>query len=197
MDTSGFIITCLLKTYSEEGEIMREVLFNTVHGSRLYGLAHAQSDVDYFTVVSKKGGTTAHTKKRYAKQSIVEGVDSTVVDLGTFMVGCEKGVPQFLEAMFSEQSICDDKIESLRRSYRCGTGVLETYFRTMKSFALAEGYKSKRHALRLALNARDITLSGRFNPRLNDSQIEDISRGAHMHQHDVYRLAVDIVWHGL
>lgn len=173
---------------------MREVLFKTVHGSHLYGLAHADSDDDFFTVVSKKDGTTGHTKKRFAKQSIVDGVDSTVVDLGTFMIGCEKGVPQFLEAMFSEQSVCDDRIESLRRSYRCGTGVLETYFRTMKSFALAEGYKSKRHALRLALNARDIGRYGRFNPTLSREDVVWISDMANKGNEDVYGLALCTAW---
>ncbi len=169
---------------------MRTQLFKTLHGSHLYGLATPESDTDYFTVVTKE----KQSRKRYAKQSIVDGIDSNVVDLGTFLVGCEKGVPQYLEAMFSEQAIGDDLIADLRRNFRVSTGVLETYYRTIKSFALAEGYKTKRHALRLAFNARDIGRYGRFNPTLDAETAAYISDMATKSHEDVLGLAYCWAW---
>lgn len=175
---------------------MREVLFKTQHGSRLYGLAHAGSDDDYFTVVTKAGNTSNHTRKKYAKQSIVNGVDSNVVDLGTFMVGCYMGVPQYLEAMFSDMTIGEDRIADLRRSFRASNDSYERYYRTIKSFALSEddGIKKRRHALRLALNLRDIGRYGRFNPTLSLEDKEYITAMAHKSHDDVYGLALCIAW---
>ena len=154
-----------------------DVLFKTRHGSHLYGLAHAESDEDWFTVVAKKDGTTAHTRKKFARHSIVDGVDGVVVDFGTWLVGCEKGVPQYLEAMYSRMPEVD-RIADFRASFRVGTGVYATYFRTMKSFAMQDTFKHKRHSLRLALNLMSIRQYGYFNPTLTDAQKNLIFAGA-------------------
>lgn len=170
-----------------------EVLFKTQHGSKLYGLANADSDDDWFTVVSKKGVTNAHTRKRYAKQSIVDGVDSTVVDFSTWMAGCLKGVPQYLEAMFATNPQYD-AIEDFRNSFRVTSMTWDTYYRTIKSFALQEGYKPKRHALRLGLNLQDIGRYGRFNPTLSEQDAAYISDMANKSHEDVYGLALALAY---
>lgn len=178
---------------------MREVLFKTVHGSRLYGLAHAGSDEDFYTVVTKKPTDDRYGRQeraRYAKHKIVGDEDSTVVDFGTFVEQCKSGVPQALEAMFSTMTIGDDRIAEFRNGFTCGTQVYERYFRTIKSFALAEdeGIKKRRHALRLALNLRDIGRYGRFNPTLSSEDVAWITDMAHKSHNDVYGLALCTAW---
>jgi predicted nucleotidyltransferase len=177
---------------------MREVLFKTVHGSRLYGLAHAGSDEDFYTVVTKKPVDTYYnrqSKARYAKQKITGDEDSMVVDFGTWVEMCKSGVPQALEAMFSDM-VVEDRIKEFRESFRCGTQVYERYFRTIKSFALAEddGIKKRRHALRLSLNLRDIGRYGRFNPTLSPEDAAWITDMAGKSHSDVYGLALCTAW---
>lgn len=177
----------------------REVLFKTVHGSRLYGLAHAGSDEDFYTVVTKKPADTRfgrQVKARYAKQKINGDEDSMVVDFGTWVEMCKSGVPQALEAMFSDMTIEDDKIADFRRSFRCGTQVYERYFRTIKSFSLSEDdtTKRRRHALRLALNLNEMARAGRFHPTLSPEDARYITDMAHKSHNDVYGLALCIAW---
>lgn len=169
-----------------------EVLFRTVHGSRLYGLHHAGSDYDYYTVVSKV--KTARAK--YAKQSIVDGVDSVVVDFGTWIGQCQLGVPQALEAMFSDQIIID-KIGPFRHNFYVGTQCWDRYLRTIKSFALDEenSFKKKRHALRLACNFQDLRRWGRFNPQLVMDDVDAINDSAKNDPQQVYDLALGIAWY--
>lgn len=177
----------------------RQVLFKTIHGSRLYGLAHAGSDEDFYTVVTKKPVDTRYnrqTRARYAKQKITGGEDSMVIDFGTWIEQCKSGVPQALEAMFSDMAIGEDKIADFRRGFRCGTDVFERYYRTIKSFALAEdeGIKKRRHALRLALNLNQLAKTGRFNPTLSPEDARYITRMATKSHQDVYGLALSIAW---
>lgn len=147
---------------------MRQPLFSTVHGSHLYGLATPESDRDHYTVVTRLPHVSHNgTRARYAKQKIRGADDEFTIDLSTFLLLCDKGVPQALEAMFSRQPTLD-LIAGLRASYRVSTPVLPTYLRTITSFLKAGDFKRKRHAVRLALNAREIRRSGRFNPTLTD-----------------------------
>jgi hypothetical protein len=169
-----------------------EILFKTIHGSHLYGLAHENSDTDYYTVVSKV--KTARAK--YNKHSIIDGIDSTVIDFGTWVEQCKSGVPQALEAMFSEKAEIDE-IESFRHGFRVGTQVWDRYLRTIKSFALHEDnlFKKKRHALRLACNFQHIRRYGRFNPTLSNSVINDINTIAKYSPESVYTVAKYIAWY--
>lgn len=167
------------------------LLFKTIHGSHLYGLAHEGSDTDYFQVVTK----VKTNKKKYAKQSIYDGVDTTTLDLGTFLHYCEMGVPQALEAMMSQRAVYD-RIGPLRAQYRAGTQTWSRYLRTIKSFALQDDVKHKRHALRLALNLNKLMNTGRFNPTLTQEQAEFITLAARTGSSAfVYDMALDIVWH--
>lgn len=139
-----------------------EVLFKTPHGSRLYGLHNDDSDYDWYTVVSEN----PTKRKRYARQTIVDEVDSFVVDIGTWLQMVSIGVPQACEALMSRTPVVD-KISELRKSYVLPPSISERYLRTIKSFALSDTFKSKRHATRLALNLKDALRYGRFDPTLN------------------------------
>jgi len=158
-------------------------------GHTLYGLANEFSDEDYFTVLDK----VKSAKARYAKQTIHDGVDSLVVDFGTWVDSCRKGVPQSLEAMFSQMPVYDE-IESFRTGFRVGTEVYDTYLRTIKSFSYQEELKKKRHALRLAFNFRDMREFGRFNPTLSPLQVEIVSELAKLPNDYVYNDALKIAW---
>ena len=175
-------------------------LFSTIHGSHLYGTDHDASDFDYFTVVEKqpyRGGS----RPRWSRQTLTSDErgavqDHTVVDLSTFLLGCEKGAPQYLEAMFSSNPIID-KISEFRSGFRVGTSVIDTYLRTIKSFSLSDRYdaeKKRRHALRLAVNARSILECGRFDPRLSPEQVVEFTELAKKDPHEVYEMALNIVW---
>ena len=165
------------------------MLFQTVHGSRLYGLAHAGSDYDWYTVVSK----VKTAKATYAKHKVVDDLDTTVLDLGTWLKQCQEGVPQALEAMFSNMAV-HDELGAFRAGYRVGTQVYERYYRTIKSFALSEEYKRKRHALRLALNLNEMGRTGRFNPTLSPADARYVSDMATKSNSDVYGLALCLAW---
>jgi len=170
----------------------KTVLFKTVHGSRLYGLAHENSDEDFYTVVDK----VKNRKARYARQSIVGDEDSMVVDFGTWVDMCKSGVPQALEAMFSDMAV-EDHIEEFRKSFRVGTQCYDRYLRTIKSFALSETdpFKRKRHSLRLALNFRQMREYGRFNPTLSKHQAEGITWVAQAWSgEEVYDFALGLAW---
>lgn len=116
-----------------------------------------------------------------------------LVDFGTWLGMCERGVPQALEAMFSTQPIVDE-LTQFRANYRVGTQVFERYFRTIKSFALHEDYKRKRHALRLALNLNQMGRYGYFNPTLTPEDAQYISAMAIKSNEDVYGLALCLAW---
>lgn len=140
-----------------------ELLLRTVHGSRLYGLSHALSDYDYFEVYG--------WNKFRGKQRISDGDDRTRQSYDRFMRYCEKGVPQYLEAMFSRMADVDN-FPFNRQEYGVNyVGVRETYMRTIKSFWLAgieeDSFKKRRHSARLAMNLTEIYHSGRFNPTLS------------------------------
>lgn len=144
-----------------------DILFRTIHGSKLYNLDHKDSDTDYYTVIP----TRPRRRKKYAKQTIKDGLDSMVIDLSTFRVYCDMGVPQALEALFSPVPEVDH-IDDFRNSYRIDTGaVVERYRRTIKSFSNGEDFKKRRHALRLALNLTEAVETGRFNPRLSPADV--------------------------
>lgn len=145
----------------------KTVLFKTPHGSHLYGLAHAGSDRDYYTVLDK----VKTSRARYAKQKIVGDEDSMVVDFGTWLGMCVNGVPQACEAMFSTMA-SEDHIADFRAGYRLGTGALERYLRTITSFSMTQDPKRKRHGLRLALNAYDFQRQGFFNPTMTPNEVD-------------------------
>lgn len=152
-----------------------ELLLSTPHGSRLYGLAHAGSDFDRFEVYGYE--------KFKPKQKITGTQDVTKASLDRFLRYCDKGVPQYLEAMFSQLAWVDN-MEGIRETYVPNmTHVRYTYKRTIKSFWLAgveeDDFKRRRHAWRLWLNWQDMEHDGRFNPTLSTRDAENITLWAY------------------
>lgn len=168
------------------------VLFKTIHGSRLYGLSHENSDYDFYTVVDK----VKTAKAKYSTHKIVDNEDSVVVDFGTWVNFCTRGVPQALEAMFAtDPFVQKDKVADFRAGFRVGTDeVLDRYLRTIKSFALQDDFKHKRHALRLALNMRSLREHGRFNPTLDRVSAELVNSLAKLPAEHVYNDALALAW---
>jgi hypothetical protein len=164
-----------------------KVLFKTIHGSRLYGLAHENSDEDFYTVVDK----VKNRRAKYAKQTIVGSEDTMLVDFGTWLGQCTNGVPQACEAMFSQMSIVDH-IAEFRAGYRLGTTALERYLRTITSFCMTQDPKRKRHGLRLALNTYDWRGSGRFNPTLTPNEVDFVTEVAKKDCDVVYAYAMNM-----
>jgi predicted nucleotidyltransferase len=170
-----------------------DILFKTIHGSRLYGMSHEGSDYDYYTVVDKVKSARA----KYSRQTIIDDQDSVVVDFGTWVDQCKVGVPQALEAMFSQMAV-EDKLTEFRTSFYAGTTTHERYLRTITSFVYAtkDVYKRKRHALRLAYNFVDLKRYGRFNPTLAKDRFESISLKAYQDQDSVYAFAMALAQNG-
>ena len=147
------------------------LLFETLHGSRLYGLSHADSDRDSFRVVEKKSNVRAH----YAKQTISGVHDVLVMDLPTFMSYASRGVPQVLEAMYSRVATVDI-IAALREGFHPDIRLtFQTYRRTARHFMNDGREKGKpkreRHGYRIAINFETLVATGRFNPTLTAEQI--------------------------
>lgn len=166
----------------------KKILFKTVHGSHLYGLAHEGSDNDFYTVLDKQKNARA----KYARQKIYsDGTDSMVVDFGTWLMQCESGVPQALEAMFSQSAMIDE-IPEFRAGYQVRTSAAPRYLRTITSFCYTQDFKRKRHGLRLALNMYDFSHTGRFNPLLSDNEADFVTENAKKDCDAVYALAMSI-----
>lgn len=163
------------------------VLFKTVHGSRLYGLSHADSDWDYYTVVEK----VKTAKARYAKQKIVGDDDSMVVDFGTWMGMLQNGVPQAWEAAFSTDPVVDE-IAPFRAGLRITSSCAERYLRTITSFCMTQDPKRKRHGLRLALNMYDWQTTGRFVPTMTPNEVDWATEEAKKDCDSVYAKAMSI-----
>jgi hypothetical protein len=156
----------------KDQQLGMDIVFKTQHGSHLYGLAHSNSDEDYYIVVNNR-----HARRR-AKQSIHDGIDTMLIDLTYWLHLCEEGVPQALEAMFAPAPAVD-RLGAFRRAYRCNVAkATRTYRRTIRNFAEAGDFKKSRHALRLWLNLEDIQRYGRFNPLLSEADKEWVTEYA-------------------
>ena len=156
----------ILPTQQKMGEFIngREIIFKTIHGSRLYGLSHEASDEDYYVITSDAEG------RQRPRQTIHEGIDTMRLGFNAFEKLAYKGVPQALEAMFSKMTY-GDPIEDYRKAYRASDPqVIATYLRTIKSFSLSEQFKRRRHAIRLVMNLNELLETERFNPTLTPEQ---------------------------
>lgn len=143
------------------------ILLRTIHGSHLYGLAHADSDTDIYEVFV----TTRTARKRNIKQTISNGVDKTSVDMSTFMHMVDECVPQALEALWSPVAEID-KIHEFRTQYRVNSAKMkEVYVRTALKFVEEGTVKHRRHALRLILNLGTALEYGKFNPQLSATDL--------------------------
>lgn len=176
-------------------------LLLTPNGSRLYGLAHANSDEDYYRVVlddyfhDAVGKAPTGNRNRLIHHVVNEnGVDELTVGFGTFARLAFDGTPQTLETMFSQQSIID-RLEEFRHAYYASTGpdsMRDAYRRTIHRFIYGN-FKARRHALRLSINLEEAMRSGgRFNPTLTAEQATYITAAASSNPEEYIRTIEDI-----
>lgn len=157
-----------------------DLIFSTVHGSRLYGLDHSESDMDIFEV------TTSHANKARHRVS-ANGIDRVSVGMDTYLARVFEGSHQAVEALFSPYKTWGTGDHArFYRSYLEGmrvTGrqVFEKYERTIHTFCFGD-FKRRRHAARLALNLADLRVEGRFNPVLTPANKRYIGLAAERHE---------------
>jgi predicted nucleotidyltransferase len=148
------------------------VLFKTLHGSRLYGLHHEESDDDYYAITP-----TAYTKRHLNAKHKIDGVNDTVtVDFRTFVAMVHEGAPQALEAMFSKKAESPYFEDYRKNWFASDPRVVAKYIQTIHRFSMEEkespkALKYHRHALRLSLNLEELVYTGRFDPTLNESNV--------------------------
>lgn len=146
-----------------------KTLMNAIGGSHLYGLAHANSDTDVYTVVD-----AVPTRKRNGViATITEDLDTKIVDLSTFLRFADSGQPQALEMMFHQSPIfVGPLMASYRAGYRANIGHMDSHYRNIINRLDLRLVKHRRHGIRLALNlAQARRLGGRFNPALSDDDL--------------------------
>lgn len=167
---------------------MPKLLFSTPHGSHLYGTAHSASDEDFFEVYENRIG---RIKARFAKQKISGKDDVLRTDLSTFMQYAKKGVPQYLEAMYSDMATVDLIGTPFRYSFRPDLWeAIHTYRRTITALynrGLEENDdKFKRHAWRLAFNLRYIERGMKVSPLLSPDELLWINDFIHLDPLECY-----------
>jgi len=157
-----------------------ETLLLTVHGSHLYGLNHAESDMDFYRVVSTPPSQNrfGDVRKKNGIQTVESGLDDSVFDFKTFAIHAYNGVPQALEAMYSPVATID-VLKAYRAGFRASVQSMSArYIHAIEKFASFE-FKRRRHSLRYALNLREaISNNGRFEPVLSESDKEMITEMA-------------------
>lgn len=162
------------------------VLLDMVHGSHLYGLATANSDLDRFVVLDEAPSGTK--RARWAKQTIRDGVDTLCVDLGTFGRYSMMGSHQYVEAMMAPSEACDvDLLKEYRSQFRvAGFEYRRKYVGAIRNFAGLDEWKdgptlkSRRHAIRLAWCLRELEATGRCTVRLSQDKIDQINVEANL-----------------
>lgn len=142
---------------------MSEIVFTTIHGSRLYGFDHAGSDYDHFTV------TESYTQR--ARQRTSGDDDHVTVGIVEFLTMAYGGSHQSVEALFSSVKqwgpAAGEWRAVLERSRVTGGDVFAKYERTIKAFCYGD-LKRRRHAVRLSINLSQLREDGTIRPRLDD-----------------------------
>lgn len=160
----------------------KRILLKSQHGSHLYGMATPSSDLDFYVIYEFPWKN--YRPKKQMDQKIVEETDTTTVSIDRFTDLCFKGVPQALEALFSNSSKWlqyDNSWYDKSQLIKTNLGlyipvVLETYKRTSWNFFEKDDFKKNRHALRLCLNANDLKARGSFDPTLQPDVRDEITR---------------------
>lgn len=182
----------------------KQIIFRTVHGSHLYGLAHAKSDYDTYEVFigtpdgekTARWGMDSQRTKEYAKQSVdAQKNDVTSVHLSRFLDMLSLGTPLATEALFSPYAEIADEYKAFFSALRVSSREARISYRDIilsfafdlggrrtKSFNTPENhFKCARHALRLALNLNDLVRSGQFSPVLTEDQKSYVNMIASQH----------------
>lgn len=159
------------------GKAHPEVIFHTVHGSHLYGFAHAGSDRDTFTVT---------TSRRSKARQRTTGVDDQItVGVNRFLDLATSGAHQYVEALFSPYKEWADTEaarhwRTLLESVRIA-GVSEKFERTIRNFSYGD-FKRRRHACRLSLALAELRAEGRMNPALMEQDALWCTQTATLHE---------------
>lgn len=157
-----------------------DVVFSTIHGSHLYGLAHSGSDKDVFVV-------TTSTRRKAHHQVTGDGLDLVQVPWDVFVTRINEGSHQSVEALFSPLKVWGDAglaYRAMCESFRvCGGDVFAKYERTIRSFAHGD-FKRRRHAVRLHQNLCDLREHGRFCPTMTGLERGKATRLALHHTGD-------------
>lgn len=148
-----------------------QTLLLTVHGSHLYGMNHAGSDLDYYRVlaVEPQRNIQGDIRKKNATHVVEGNNDNAVFDFKTFAIHAYNCVPQALEAMYSPLATID-AIGAYRLGFRASVQTMSVkYIHAIEKFSNFE-FKKRRHALRYALNLNEaINNNGRFSPVLSEN----------------------------
>lgn len=161
-------------------------LLLTKHGSHLYNLATAGSDLDLYEIYDFFWQN--YRPKKQASQKINTELDQTSVSLEYFVNFVYKGMPQAIETLFSTEL---NWLEHDQQWYEIRAGlekevkqrlpiILSTYKRTAWNFHAKDNIKKNRHALRLTINAQELKSNGYFNPSLTHPVIIGITEKAHL-----------------
>lgn len=153
-------------------------------GSKLYGLATPTSDVDMYTVYDFLN--QGYRPKKQSSQLIEGETDHVKISYEKFLKQVKQGVPQALEVAFAEKEYwldyspsweyCVNELQDMVWDHM--SEIFETYRRTVINFMKEDDFKKNRHAFRLMTNARELKLTGRFNPSLDDNEIQSVNSDA-------------------
>lgn len=194
----------------------RQTILHTIHGSHLYGLAHAKSDNDSYGVfignpegISGRWGMDTDISKNFAEQTIdADGNDIMLAHLTRFQGMIHNGAPQALEALFSTSKTISPEYGAFFNGLRPSRDEARMrYRRTIINFAHDMGgrhgaarerastpenrFKLARHSLRLALNLNDLMRYGIFDPTLSRYQAGYISSLAEDYGTDTFNRRLD------
>lgn len=153
------------------------VVFETVHGSHLYGFSHEGSDVDLFRVTDSTLMKSIHKYEG--------GVDVTEMGIYQFMSLAYSGSHQSVEALFSQQKVWHSNgyKDWIEGSYVRGPEVYDKYLRTIKKFSFGD-FKRRRHAARLSRDLHHLRDRGRFNPELRPFEVTLTTKYATLYEGD-------------
>ncbi len=143
------------------------LIFSTIAGSHLYGLAHEGSDRDVYYVYEGSGRNLRHTMK---------GDDDSVRgSLDAFLLRAYTGSHQSVEALFSQKKEWAPGMKErwgplVENINIRGPEVFAKYERTIKKFCFGD-LKRRTHAGRLSLNLQSLRYDGRFDPTLTETEV--------------------------
>lgn len=161
-------------------------LLITKHGSHLYNLANAHSDLDLYVVYEFP--LKIYRPKKLAAQSITDESDTMKIEIDRFKSLCLKGVPQALEALYAPPEYWLDshakwpELQEEIKNYISANKneILNTYKRTAMNFMHNDDFKKNRHAFRLIINASQFDLLSKITPNLSTFAINEITELAQL-----------------
>lgn len=141
-----------------------DIIFTSVHGSRLYNLDHEDSDHDSIIV---------YADKRKARHKHIGKDDTIHIGLADLLDKAFSGAPQFVEAVFShKKDWTNEDWRPMFDSFRVPVSAVRAkYMRTIRAFIGTDTQKSRQHAVRLGIALRDLRRNnGWYSPTLNDER---------------------------